>query len=73
VVADGDIESDTGEADAVGQLELPIPLARPRRPSRTGDDEWRLDDRTRHVGRMGLQAARAALAGASRPGRRRAA
>ncbi len=30
------------------------------------DDEWRLDDRTREIGRQGLAAARAALERAAR-------
>jgi hypothetical protein len=31
------------------------------RPPRTGPASWELDDHTRHVGRQGLAAARAAL------------
>jgi hypothetical protein len=35
-------------------------------PLWTGGDDWRLDDRTREVGRRGVAEARAALAAAQR-------
>ncbi|HZQ57997.1 MAG TPA: hypothetical protein VFA84_08175 [Acidimicrobiales bacterium] len=35
-------------------------------PLRLVDDDWRLDERTREVGRRGLAEARAALAAAAR-------
>ncbi len=35
-------------------------------PCFEGDDEWRLDERTREVGRRGVAEARAALAAAER-------
>jgi len=45
------------------QPQLPIPTEWPRAcPPRPGDDDWRIDEPTRLVGRRGLAAARAALA-----------
>ena len=45
------------------QPQLPIPTEWPRaRTPRRDDDDWRLDEPTRLVGRRGLAAARAALA-----------
>jgi len=45
------------------QPQLPIPTEWPQgRPPRRDDEDWRIDEPTRRVGRRGLAAARAALA-----------
>ncbi len=40
--------------------------SQPQLLTSTSEPEWRIDDRTREVGRRGLAAARAALAAAAR-------
>jgi hypothetical protein len=44
------------------QLELTLP-APPTRATPPRDDDWRLDEATRRIGRRGVAAARAVLAG----------
>jgi hypothetical protein len=42
------------------QLELPL-RSPPGETARSRQGDWRLDDRTRHIGRQGVAAARALL------------
>jgi hypothetical protein len=59
------MESDTTTRAPALQLELPLPTPEADRAGGTPPD-WRLDEETRRIGRRGIAAARARLAGRPR-------